>query len=375
MNERVKIAKNQMPETPHILVCPLDWGLGHATRCVPIIRRLISLKCRVLIAGSGRSLNFLRSEFAEATFIHLPSYRFFYSSKNRMAGSMLLSTPMILWGIFCEHRLLKKIIRKHQVHAVISDNRFGLWNKSIPCVYMTHQVRIKTGPGLRFLEPVLHKINRLFLKKFNWLWIPDNENTPNLSGELSHQALAGLNHRFIGPLSRFSGSEPIDDQPEEESCDILALISGPEPQRSIFESMIIEQASTVQKKIILLRGLPGGKTNLEINNNLSIYPHLESDRLKRLIVNAGIVVCRSGYSTIMDLAVLGKKAFFVPTPGQTEQEYLAKYLREQSICNFSPQNDFKIAEVTEQSDLFSGFRNFKCENELENALLDLLYLY
>lgn len=358
-----------MPQNPNILICPLDWGLGHATRCVPVIRHLQQLKCKVFIAGSGRSLVFLKSEFPNCVFIDLPSYRFFYGKLLPMTLAMLLSSPLIMWGIFREHQRLKRIIKTHDIHGVISDNRFGLWNKNIPCVYLTHQVKIKAGQKLKFLEPLLFRFHRRFIKKYHRLWIPDFESTPNLSGELAHEFDGIKTHIYIGPLSRFAYDQTgkhngiVDDK-----IDILAIISGPEPQRSIFESRIISQVSKTGKKTILLQGIPGNKNEAQTIDNLSIYPHQETSRMVELIQTAELIICRPGYSSIMDLAVLGKKAFFVPTPGQTEQEYLAKYLYEQGICDYAPQDSFDIGEAIVKDACASGFANFGSTNLYEQSV-------
>lgn len=357
-----------MPDNLNILICPLDWGLGHATRCVPIIKQLIASQCRVYIAGNGRSLDFLKTEFPECQFINLPSYRFLYSRKGSMVLAMLLSSPFILYGIFREHLTLKKIVKKHSIHGLISDNRFGLWHKGIPCVYITHQVRIKTNSSLNFLEPFLFKIHKYFIRKYDFLWIPDYESEPSLAGELSHHFDVSIQPHYIGPLSRFAGSEKEYELKESDRVEILAIISGPEPQRSIFEAIITEQAAMVQAKIILLQGIPGKKVEPTVKGNLTIYTHVESNRLKNMIINAEIVLCRPGYSSVMDLAVMGKKAFFVPTPGQTEQEYLAEIFQRQAIANYSPQQSFNLADVISRSSAFKGFESFKFTSGVEQAV-------
>jgi uncharacterized protein (TIGR00661 family) len=369
-NKQAKITKNLLQTKLNILICPLDWGLGHATRCVPIVRHLIRLKCNVIIAGSGRSLDFLKQEFQECSFIHLPSYRFKYSNKGLMTLAMLLSTPMIFYGIYKEHQRLKIIVRQHRIDGVISDNRFGLWSDEVPCVYITHQVKIRPNPAFKFSEPLLHNFHRYFITKYDWLWIPDMETEPTLSGELAHHFSVPVKHRYVGPLSRFAGLEQEikDESNDTGPVDILAIISGPEPQRSIFESMILEQAETVREKIILLQGIPGRDQKVVRKGNLTIYPHLETPSLKNLIDQAGIVLCRPGYSSVMDLAVLGKKAFFVPTPGQTEQEYLAEFLSEKGLCNFVPQHAFKLAEVIKKSASFKGFGEFQFTSSVEQAV-------
>ena len=357
----------------NILVCPLDWGLGHATRCVPIIRELQAQGCEVLIGGSGRALAFLKAEFPDCQFLHIPSYPFFYSKSIPLSAAMAFSAPAIIFGILRENRQLRNIIRTHNIHAVISDNRFGLWSSKIPCVYITHQVRIKAGAWLKFLEPLLYCIHSFFIRKFNRLWIPDYENEPNLSGELGHHFGNDLNAEYLGPLSRFNNLEYSgENQNELRPADILFIVSGPEPQRSIFEDLIIRQANTTDKKMILLQGIPGPVTQPSIQGNLTIFPHLSSADMKFLIDNAEIIVCRPGYSTVMDLAVMQKKAFFIPTPGQTEQEYLAAYYAEQGIAAFSPQHLFNLKEIASLAQESSGFREISSGCRPEPAIRKLV---
>lgn len=354
--KQVKIVKNHLHKPPTILVCPLDWGLGHATRCVPLIRHLIELKCRVIIAGSGRSLDFLKQEFPDCDSVYLPSYRFVYGKSIRMSLAMLFSLPMILMGIIKEHILLKKIIRQHCIDGVISDNRFGLWYRELPCVYMTHQVKIKAGKNLKMVEHLFYRLHKSFISKYNMLWIPDVAEAPSLSGELAHGFELKTCHKFIGPLSRFELTANHKAVPDETFvADVLVIISGPEPQRSIFESIIIGQAKSVKKKIIILQGLPGKGSDPILKDNMVIYPHLETPLLEMMIKKAGLVICRPGYSSVMDLAALGKKAFFVPTPGQTEQEYLAEYFSRQGIAAFQPQKRFRLVEAISFAPGFSGF--------------------
>ncbi len=289
---------------------------------------------------------------------------------------MLLSMPLIMRDMIGEHRKLKKIIRRYNIHGIISDNRFGLWSKRVTCVYMTHQVRIKSPQWLKFTEPLLYFLHHRFIRKFNLLWIPDNETPPWLSGNLGHPVSPKVRHRFIGPLSRFAGSERIGSASSSVDfstpAEILVLISGPEPQRSIFENLIKTQAAGFHKKIVILQGMPESDQKPKITGNPLIYPHMPTARLHQMIENAGMVVCRSGYSTIMDLATLGKKVFFVPTPGQTEQEYLAAYLKQQGIADFAYQADFQLRHVLTSKDKFTGFSRSPETNALEEAVRNFI---
>lgn len=293
-----------------------------------------------------------------------------------MAAAMFLSLPLILRDTIVEHRKLKKIIYRYNIQGIISDNRFGLWSKCVPCVYISHQVHIKAPRWLKFTEPLLHYLHYRFIRKFNQLWIPDNETLPWLSGNLGHPASHKVRHSFIGPLSRFSGSDRTgfasSSSDFSDPAEILVLISGPEPQRSIFENLIKTQAAGFHKKIVILQGIPESDQKPKIAGNPDIYPHMPTSQLQQMIKNAGIVVCRSGYSTIMDLAALGKKVFFVPTPGQTEQEYLAAYMKKQGIADFARQADFQLKNVLISKNEFTGFSRFPETNALEEAIRNFI---
>ena len=331
----MKITKDTVP---NILVCPLDWGLGHATRCVPLIRELISNGAKVIIASDKRPMEFLKQEFPMLEFICFKGYNISYPSKSGMVTHMLLSAPKILYHIYREHQELKKIISKYNISAIISDNRYGLWATSVPAIFITHQIRIKSP----FLEGLLFRINCFFIRRFHECWIPDAEGKDNLSGELSHLNKLPLNTTFIGHLSRFNLDH---EKPVEKKWDLAVILSGPEPQRSYFESIILSQLKTKALKAAIIRGVTESKENYRLNNNITIYSHLETRALKEVILSSELILCRPGYSTIMDLATLNKRAVFIPTPGQTEQEYLAKYMAEKGMGIYFSQKKFNIESI------------------------------
>lgn len=335
-----------------ILICPLDWGLGHATRCIPIIRKYLSQGDEVIIAADGGSLELLRKEFPQLKIIQLKGYAISYSANRSMALQMFLSAPRILWKIYREHQALKKMIDEYKIDMVISDNRYGLWNKRIKSIFITHQIMIKSTDSLKFLEPVLYNINKWFIKHYDECWIPDNEKENNLSGDLAHLYPLPQNTRFIGPQSRFNYSL-ISDK-EKSETDLLVLLSGPEPQRSMLEKMVIEQLHTLKIQTAIVRGIPGSLQEIRVPSHVTIYSHLETEKMQQLILDAKVILCRSGYSTIMDLAVLQKKAIFIPTPGQTEQEYLASYhvAKRNAICFNQHQFDLEKALAAFKEELY-----------------------
>ena len=263
-----------------------------------------------------------------------------------MPVKLLLQLPGILYRIYAENRWLKKAVKANRIDAIISDNRMGLFHKKIPAVYITHQLTIKTGD--RFTENIAQKIHYHFINKFNACWVPDTEGEPDLAGALSHPAiLPKAPIIYLGPLSRFEKKEA------EIKYDLCIILSGPEPQRTFFEKIILNDLHKVGGKTFLVRGLPG-ETELPGSNNSSIEikNHLPADELSNIIQQSKIIISRCGYSTVMDLVKLQKKAILVPTPGQTEQEYLGRYLQEKKWFNSVDQNAFSLSGAIKKIDDF-----------------------
>lgn len=363
-----------MRDPKNILICPLDWGIGHATRCVPIIKSLIELKQHVIVGAAKRPLAFLKSEFPDLKFIEFPGYDVNYPKKGSMSLHMALSAPRLFQKISREHKFLIKVCEENNIDAIISDNRYGLWHPDLPSVFMTHQINIQTNRSLSFLKPVLKRINKRFIKKFTECWIPDFPGEKNLAGKLCHGKSITDNSYYIGPLSRFHNTKHTGDP--DDKYDVVVLISGPEPQRSIFERKIISQCESTDKSVLILSGKPDESTKTTLNITTSILSHLDSESLFRVIKDAGLIVSRSGYSTIMDLACLNKKAVFVPTPGQTEQEYLAEYHSELNHSVVIPQSEFELQKVINECYRSKGL-NYEFSDDLLqarlNCLLDSLY--
>ena len=334
-----------------ILICPLDWGLGHAARCVPIIRLLISAGFEVVLAADHEPFELLKKEFPEIECIRFPSYRISYD--HSMALSMLLSIPKIFFGIRKEHQKLNQLIEEHRIDMVISDNRFGLWTRKVPCVFITHQLMIKCPPYLSFLEILLHRINMFFVSKYNQCWVPDFEDENNLSADLSHRFSIPKNTFFIGPLSRFY---ELDTQLKEvEKIDLLVILSGPEPQRTIFEKILLKQLNPlIHLKTVLVRGLPSETHALQGPPHIQVFSFLNTEQLLPYLQSSDYVVSRAGYSSVMDFSVFGKKAILVPTPGQTEQEYLAFKLKTNKIAYAIDQKNFNIAIALNEVNHFRG---------------------
>lgn len=304
-----------------ILICPLNWGLGHATRCVPLIRTLLNDGHEVVMVADGFPLNFLTQQFPNVRFIEFASYHIQYSSGKSQVFAMLRNMPRLIKGINSENKWLKNLLRNEYFDQVISDNRFGLWSKKTKSIYITHQLMIKMPAVLKILEPIAWWMHRLIIRRYDECWIPDFEGKENLSGDLSHLYPLPRNARFIGPLSRF---QPNDS--ENTGCEFenVAVLSGVEPQRSIFEHELTRRFQHSGQKTLIVRGQPGAIPATYHVGDVTLVSHLPDQELTSVLVGVKKIISRSGYSSIMDLLALGclHKTEFIPIPGQTEQEYL-----------------------------------------------------
>lgn len=307
-----------------ILVCPLNWGLGHASRCVPIIKALEARGKSILLAAEGFPLEFLKQEFPHLETIQFDGIQVKYARDGEQFQAMLSQLPQFIRGIIKEHHHIKKLCVDHQIDTVISDNRFGLWNKRVFSIYMTHQLVVKMPIKWKFLERFVWSLHRSFIKRYDTCWIPDLSDAQNLTGDLTHKYPLPKNGRFIGILSRFSKqSSLLENSPYET----VALLSGPEPHRSILENKLIKYLQKSLFPSLIIRGVPS-QNGEEVNIfNVKLLSHLDTPTLQRLIDSTPRIICRSGYSTLMDLVSLDKKAILIPTPGQTEQEYLAENMK------------------------------------------------
>jgi len=306
-----------------ILVCPLNWGLGHAARCVPIIRQLITEGNDVVIAADGFPLKFLQLEFPELRFLKAPTQNVRYSTGNSQIWAMFKSIPRIFGNIFQDHCWLHRLLKQEHFDRIISDNRFGCWSKRTYCIYITHQLMVKMPPELRLLEPIVWRLHRFFIHRYDECWIPDLAGDENFSGDLAHRYPLPENAHFIGILSRFQQLKNIIPNYTYET---VMVLSGPEPQRTIFEKQLTEKFSKDTVKSLMIQGLPQEKQTSVQVGNLTKVSHLSTQEMASLLAGAKKIIARSGYSTIMDLQILNclDKAILIPTPGQTEQIYLAE---------------------------------------------------
>jgi len=291
-----------------IIVSPLDWGLGHATRCVPIIRSLLEQGAEVEIASTLYHKKIFAQEFPNLIWHEAPAYNIKYPKHGwQMPFWLLGKAPHIKKIAREENKWLAALCEKQKYTQIISDNRFGFFNKKIKSIYITHQLRIAFPAPFTVFEKIGETWHKTIMKNFNEIWVPDYEEFPGLAGKLSHPSYKDKRIKYIGPLSRLA-PPPASDVKKE--YDILALISGPEPMRTIFEKQVRKILSKTKGNHYIVTG----KIDEE---------NISAAELREKILASRKILCRSGYSTIMDLHLLKANAVFIPTPGQTEQIYLA----------------------------------------------------
>lgn len=343
-----------------IFLSPLDWGLGHTTRCIPIIKSFQELGAEIWIGVNKEQQTLLEKEITEVNYLFFEGYNISYPSSNNMAIKMAVQIPKILSKIKKEKKELKKLINIHFFDLIVSDNRFGLYSDIVPSIYITHQINIQAPFGL---DKILLELNQKYINNFTQCWIPDfPDKKEGLAGLLSH-VLNSTNYKYIGPLSRFK--YPSTNVKVEYHY--TAIISGPEPQRSLFEKQIIQLFNSKKNKCAIIGGQPLAK-DISSHDNIDYFPHLSSSQFYELITVSKNIICRPGYSSIMDFSVLQKPIFFIPTPGQTEQEYLAQYyLKKYNIGTCIQKNT-----LNKKNELYFNLLPFNLNSSLTETLKENL---
>lgn len=326
-----------------ILIAPLNWGLGHACRCVPLIHRLLDEGHEVVIGGDGMSFTLLRKHFPKLRYVYLAPLDLHYSRSGNQTWAMLKAIPQLLLWRNKDRLMLKAILQEEHFDQVISDNRPGLYNKQVECIYITHQLQIRLTKTWQWAEATASRIHARMYTRFNKVWIPDYEDiNHSLAGELSHPSNLRLSRKmtafqYIGPLSRFHS--PITHKPSPINYEVVAVLSGLEPQRTLLEQELIERYSGKEERVLIVQGLVNHPNTRIKRGNLTIVPSMADAELVPALLNARHIIARSGYSTIMDLEALGLLSVgnnkplpvhieLIPTPGQPEQEYLAVWLKD-----------------------------------------------
>lgn len=325
-----------VPKT--ILIAPLNWGLGHATRCIPIIRALQENNYIPIIASDGIALELLRKEFPNIKTLELPSYQIEYAKNGaNFKWKLIKNGPKMMRAILEEKKIIQNWIEKYAIDGIISDNRLGVFSKKIPSVFITHQLNVMTGNTTW----ITSKIHQSIIKKYTECWVPDLSGIPNLTGKLGHIDNPNLKTKYIGPLSR------LQKKLLPKKYDLLVILSGPEPQRGMLEKHLKKEIVKYDGNVIFIEGNIEKEQKTTTIRNVTYYNFMNSTELEQAFNESEMVLCRSGYTTIMDLAQLRKKAFFIPTPGQYEQEYLAKKLKKEGLVPYATQDDFRMENILE----------------------------
>lgn len=350
-----------------ILIAPLDWGLGHTTRCVTIVKLLQDNGFFIIVACNPTQKSILEKEFKNIEFLNLKGYNITYSRSPKLFPLKLIAQlPKIVSSIFSEHKWLQKTVEKHKIDLVISDNRYGFYTSIAPCVFMTHQLTIKAP--LAWLENLLQRINYSYINRFTQCWVPDYGGDKNIAGLLSHpKKMPTIPVHYIGPLARFKKDDNAVIR--HHYCIIL---SGPEPQRTILEDIILKQLPALKWDFLLVRGKLNAAP-IEISlPNVIIKNHLTGLELQAAINSSAFVITRSGYTSVMELLTLQKKSILIPTPGQTEQEYLGNQLMHHHWAYCVDQKDFDLIDCIEVAKDFAyhlpSFESSSLSNFLETFL-------
>lgn len=364
-------------EEKSVCIAPLDWGLGHATRCITLIRALESLQYKIYIATEGKHEAILKEAFPNATFLKLRGYRIWYTKQRALLiPGIILQIPKIISAIIHEFKWLKKAAHKYQFDLVISDNRFGFYHQKIKSVFITHQLELQTP--FSWSTRLNQIITYALIKNYAACWVADMQPPHNLSG-----ILANPKHKpsipiwYMNCLSRLYVDQTKTN--EEQNLlrnEFLGIVSGPEPQRTLLENIFWEQGNDMGSPFIVVAGLPDNKAYHKKSDSGILYSHLNGTALADAIKQSKFIICRGGYTTLMELIPFNKKLILVPTPGQTEQEYLARYWQEKKWAISFSQNDFNLQEAIEkatdfdyQQPPFIPFSITDLQNELKRLSL------
>lgn len=335
-----------------ICVSPLSWGLGHATRDLPLVRHFLDRGHEVTIAGSGRALALLKQEVPQCEFLELEDYPPPYTSSRHFVRKFIATAPLMLTAMVREKENFERILRHRTFDLILSDNRFNVRSPDIPSFIISHQVRFMVPKLLRSWEFVTESWNARFQGRFRRVIVPDYADPAVcLSGRMSH----GLSRLPPSKLYYAGILASVERMDVEEDVDVFVSVSGPEPQRTEFERIVMDRIEDVPgDRIEIALGKPEVREKPRVNGRITVHGYLDREAQQRMLNRARMVVCRSGYTTLMELAELGKKALLVPTPGQTEQEYLAEYHAERGFFHAVSQYDLDLRRDLKRASEMTG---------------------
>jgi UDP:flavonoid glycosyltransferase YjiC (YdhE family) len=324
----------QGKQRKYVIVAVLNWGLGHATRMEPLIEHLQQQGFTPVLASDGVALTYLKKQFPHLAAEALYGYNIRYTGTSFLLG-MLRQLPKIARAVHKEHKQLERLVEQYGAEGVVSDNRLGGYSKGVPSVYITHQLNIRAGLFSAFAG----WLHRRYINRFAFCVIPDvAEEEGSLAGALSHPVKLNIPYAYVGPLSRFADREV--GQERELIYKACIILSGPEPSRSVWEAAICAQAKQVEGKVLLIRGTTLATMDVGYPPNMEVIGLADREALIHALQHSEVVVSRSGYSSLMDYCFIQKPVFIVPTPGQSEQEFLAERMR--VYCAVQEQDAFDL---------------------------------
>lgn len=341
-----------------VLLAPQHWGLGHVTRTIPVIRYFIDRGWEVYLASSDAGSDLLRREFPSLPVFELPDYKINYPSKN-MYWNMAIQLYKMHSAIWKENRVIRKLCKEYKINLLVSDARLGAAQSRVKSVIITHHLHFPLP--FKFFEWCADTWMRFFYLQFDEIWIPDFQDEPNLSGLLAHQ-FKSKKHYYIGALSRF---KKLDLDTRYNYC---FMLSGPEPQRTRLEDRIVSQLQSIEfQKVVLIRGTTKAHS-ISVPANVDVIDLATSEQINSIMCSSDLIICRSGYSTLLDLSVIQKKALLIPTPGQPEQEYLGRELHRKKMFFCIDQDALDLSKQIPVAMEFSSYAGYRENNYLYDIL-------
>jgi uncharacterized protein (TIGR00661 family) len=340
---------------------------------VPVARKLLQMNNNIFIGSGEEHLSFFHEELPNLKYIVFPGFKPRYSRIFPQYLSLLFKMPVLLYHIAAEHQRVKRIIKEYNIDIVISDNRFGLWHSNSTTVYFTHQLLIPFPERFRFLEASGRMLHNMIIRRYSLCFVPDLPGDINLTGRLAHGFKIPYNVRYTGILSRFDNTNNHQSRNPLDFSHNTVILSGPEPQRSILKEKLTAILKDRDQKTVIFEGKPGIGGEITPLGNITFISHLPTGRMKDIIKSSGLIISRSGYTTIMELVSLKCTALIIPTPGQTEQEYLAEYLADKgwfsTISQDELTNNLQLSNTGVPD--YASLEN-QSETLLHNALEELL---
>lgn len=342
-------------------------GLGHATRDLPLIRALLREGHEVFVVSAGNALGLLRKEVPACRFFDVPDYPNVFTSKKLSSARLFGKSPLILNHVRREHRIASLFQRKYDIDRIVTDSRYGFCSRSVPSFWITNQLRYMCPRRFTPVELAIQYMHSLVQKRFINALVPDYEHD-SLSGDLNH------NLRFIDmdKVTYLGVLSSIQKRDVGEDVDYFISLSAGNRTAEVFERLVLDGLASLPGRVVVAKGNPQLAGDVDIVGNATVFGYLDRAAQADMMNRSRHVICRSGYTTLMELAELNKKAFFVPIPCQTEQNYLAQYHKQRGNCNFSDQSCFSLARVPDLVEGYSGFRRRCCTKDSVEKFLSVL---